>query len=201
YSSIHFFPPFGLMFDKYDERIMKDPPKDPKEPLINKKYILMMILQIATIVIVIITLWLMIIHNKIPLYDENFIDPQFYNPWSENTIIGYVFEYKPYSFSDHQNVDLLVEWKAQTLCLVTLIFSEIWIALESRSIKVGLFKGPKNAALYILITLVLGILFLITFWDVAQIYLVIITMSKWDWLIAFGASLIVLIVSEIYKRV
>ncbi|MHA1718099.1 MAG: cation-translocating P-type ATPase, partial [Promethearchaeota archaeon] len=38
YSSIHFFPPFGLMFDKYDERIMKDPPKDPKEPLINKKY-------------------------------------------------------------------------------------------------------------------------------------------------------------------
>ncbi|MHA1919879.1 MAG: cation-translocating P-type ATPase [Promethearchaeota archaeon] len=201
YSSIHFFPPFGLMFDKYDERIMKDPPKDPKEPLINKKYILMMILQIATIVIVIITLWLMIIHNKIPLYDENFIDPQFYNPWSENTIIGYVFEYKPYSFSDHQNVDLLVEWKAQTLCLVTLIFSEIWIALESRSIKVGLFKGPKNVALYILITLVLGILFLITFWDVAQIYLVIITMSKWDWLIAFGASLIVLIVSEIYKRV
>ncbi|MHA1856331.1 MAG: cation-translocating P-type ATPase [Promethearchaeota archaeon] len=201
YSSIHFFPPFGLMFDKYDERIMKDPPKDPKEPLINKKYILMMILQIATIVIVIITLWLMIIHNKIPLYDENFIDPQFYNPWSENTIIGYVFEYKPYSFSDHQNVDLLIEWKAQTLCLVTLIFSEIWIALESRSIKVGLFKGPKNAALYILITLVLGILFLITFWDVAQIYLVIITMSKWDWLIAFGASLIVLIVSEIYKRV
>ncbi|MHA1765549.1 MAG: cation-translocating P-type ATPase [Promethearchaeota archaeon] len=201
YSSIHFFPPFGLMFDKYDERIMKDPPKDPKEPLINKKYILMMILQIATIVIVIITLWLMIIHNKIPLYDENFIDPQFYNPWSENTIIGYVFEYKPYSFSDHQNVDLLIEWKAQTLCLVTLIFSEIWIALESRSIKVGLFKGPKNVALYILITLVLGILFLITFWDVAQIYLVIITMSKWDWLIAFGASLIVLIVSEIYKRV
>ncbi|MHA1561310.1 MAG: cation-translocating P-type ATPase, partial [Promethearchaeota archaeon] len=84
YGSIHFFPPFGLMFDSYDERIMKEPPKDPKEPLINKKYLLMMILQISTISIVIITLWLMVFHGRIPLFEENFIDPSFTNPWSGN---------------------------------------------------------------------------------------------------------------------
>ncbi len=201
YSSIHFFPPFGLMFDKYDERIMKDPPKDAKEPLISKKYLLMMILQIATIVIVIITLWLMIMGDKIPIYDENYIDPRFVNPWSHFERIGYGFEYEIYSFSDRENIKLLREWKAQTICLVTLIFSEIWMAFEARSIKVGLFKGPKNNALYILIAFVVGILLLITFWDFAQFYLVIITMSYKDWLIAFGASLIVLIVSEIYKKV
>ncbi len=203
YGSIHFFPPFGLMFDKYDERIMKDPPKDPKEPLINKKFLLMMILQISTIAIVVITLWLMVFHGRIPLFDENFIDPRFVNPWSGNEIIGYVFEYAPYSFSGGENVDieLLTEWKAQTLCLVTLIFSEIWMVFEARSIKLGIFKGSKNIALFVLIAFVFGILFLITIWDVAQIYLVIITLSYWDWLIAFGASLIVLIVSEIYKKI
>ncbi|MHA1475106.1 MAG: HAD-IC family P-type ATPase, partial [Promethearchaeota archaeon] len=203
YASIHFFPPFGLMFDKYDERIMKDPPKDPKEPLINKKYLLMMILQISTISIVIITLWLMVFHGRIPLFDENFIDPRFANPWSGNEIIGYIFAREPYSFSGGENVDieLLTEWKAQTLCLVTLIFSEIWMVFEARSIKLGIFKGSKNIALFVLIAFVFGILFLITIWDVAQIYLVIITLSYWDWLIAFGASLIVLIVSEIYKKI
>ena len=72
---------------------------------------------------------------------------------------------------------------------------------EARSIKIGILKGPKNMALYILLAFVFGILFLITIWDVAQIYLVIITLSWQDWLIAFGASLIVLIVSEIYKRI
>ena len=125
-------------------------------------------------------------------------------PWSGNEIIGYVFERRPepYSFSgENIDIDKLIEWKAQTLCLVTLIFSEIWMAFESRSIKVGLFKGPKNWALYILIAFVFGILALITIWDVAQIYLVIITLSPWDWLIAFGASLIVLIVTEIYKKI
>ncbi len=203
YGSIHFFPPFGLMFDKYDERIMKNPPKDAKEPLISKKYMLMMILQIATIVIVIITLWLMIMYDKIPIFDENYIDPRFLNPWSGNENIGYVFERRPepYSFSGGENIDKLIEWKAQTVCLITLIFSEIWMAFEARSIKVGIFKGPKNIALYILITLVFAILFLITIWDVAQMYLVIITLSWKDWLIAFGASLIVLIVSEIYKKI
>ncbi len=203
YSSIHFFPPFGLMFDSYDERIMKDPPKDPKEPLINKKYLLMMILQITTIAIVIITLWLMVFHGKIPLYVENFIEPRFVNPWTGNENIGYIFEHKFYILSTGENMDIdkLIEWKAQTLCFVTLIFSEIWMAFEARSIKRGIFKGSKNIALFILLALVLGILFLITIWDVAQMYLVIITLSPWDWLIAFGASLIVLIVSEIYKKV
>jgi len=191
------------MFDSYDERIMKDPPKDPKEPLINKKYLLMMILQITTISIVIITLWLMVFHGKIPLYEENFIEPRFVNPWTGNENIGYVFEHKFHILSTGENMDIdkLIEWKAQTLCFVTLIFSEIWMAFEARSIKRGIFKGSKNIALFILLALVLGILFLITIWDVAQMYLVIITLSPWDWLIAFGASLIVLIVSEIYKKV
>ena len=203
YSSIHFFPPFGLMFDKYDEKIMKDPPKDPKEPLINKKYLLMMILQITTISIVIITLWLMVFHGKIPLYDENFIEPRFLNPWTGNENIGYVFkdEFHILSIGLNMDIDKLIEWKAQTLCLVTLVFSEIWMVFEARSIKVGIFKGSKNTALFILLAFVLGILFLITIWDAAQMYLVIITLSLWDWLIAFGASLIVLIVSEIYKKV
>ncbi|QEE17851.1 cation-translocating P-type ATPase [Promethearchaeum syntrophicum] len=204
YGSIHFFPPFGLMFDKYDERIMKEPPKDPKEPLINKKYLLMMILQITTIAIVIITLWLMIMNDGIPIFDENLIDPRFTPPWDvEGERIGYVFERLPYSFSDEENInfELLREWKAQTVCLVSLFFSEIWMAYEARSIKVGIFKGSKNITLFILIAFVVGILLLITIWDFAQYYLVILTLSPWDWLIAFGASLIVLIVSEFYKKI
>jgi Ca2+-transporting ATPase len=203
YGSIHFFPPFGLMFDRYDDRIMKEPPKDPKEPLINRKYLLMMILQISTISIVIITLWLMIIYEKIPIFEENNIEPFFIAPWDGLERIGYVFERVTYNFSEYGNlnIELLKEWKAQTVCFVTLFFSEIWIAYEARSIKAGIFKRSKNIALFILIAFVLGILLLITIWDFAQFYLVILTLSPWDWLIAFGASLIVLFVSEIYKRI
>ena len=203
YGSIHFFPPFGLMFDKYDERIMKEPPKDPKEPLINKKYLLMMILQISTISIVIITLWLMIIYEKIPIFEENNIEPFFIAPWDGTERLGYVFVRDEYNFSVIGNLDIvrLREWKAQTVCLVSLFFSEIWMAYEARSIKVGIFKRSKNIALFILIAFVVGILLLITIWDIAQYYLVILTLSPWDWLIAFGASLIVLIVTEIYKKI
>ena len=63
YASIHFFPPIGLMFDKYDPNLMKYPPKKRKEPLISKNYWRMIILQMITIAAVILIMWFSIATN------------------------------------------------------------------------------------------------------------------------------------------
>ena len=87
------------------------------------------------------------------------------------------------------------------MCMITLIFSEIWIVYEARSIRKSIFQGIFNFTLTILALIVLAILALITQYDLAQAYLNMVTLSPIDWGIAFGASIIVVLTSKIYKLI
>ncbi|MHA1745412.1 MAG: cation transporting ATPase C-terminal domain-containing protein, partial [Promethearchaeota archaeon] len=96
---------------------------------------------------------------------------------------------------------LLRFFKGQTMAFITLVLSEIWIVYEARSIKRSVFQGIFNITLTILIFIVLAILALITQYDLAQAYINIVPLSPIDWGVCFGGSLMVVLVSLMYKRI
>jgi Ca2+-transporting ATPase len=201
YISVHFFPPWGLMFDKYSKKMMNNPPKKLSEQLVNKKFLGLLIIQIITVSCVLIVLWVLINNETYPLLRENFQDVIYTNPFDGISYSGYVFDEERYLFSEGENLDLLRLFKGQTICMITLIFSEIWIVYEARSIRKSIFQGIFNFALTILVLIVVAILAFITQYDLAQAYINIVTLSPIDWGIAFGSSLIVIIISKLYKLI
>ena len=206
YSTVHFFPPWGLMFDKYDPKLMKEPPKKVGEALLNKKYMGLLLVQIATVSVILITLWVFINNGTYPLLQENYIDLVSTNPFTGNQIIGYAYDPiigDPYyiTFSDGGDLAVLRFFKGQTMAFITLILSEIWIVYEARSIKRSVFQGIFNLTLTILIFIVLAILALITQFDLAQAYFNIVPLSPIDWGVCFGCSLMVVLVSVVYKKI
>ncbi|MHA1674097.1 MAG: cation-translocating P-type ATPase [Promethearchaeota archaeon] len=206
YSTVHFFPPWGLMFDKYDPKLMKDPPKKVGESLLNKKYLGLLFVQIATVSIVLLALWVLINNDIYALQPENFIDVVYVNPFSGESLVGYVYDpvlSEPIriAFSEGGDLAILRILKAQTMVFITLVLSEIWIVYEARSIKRSVFQGIFNITLTILILIVLGILALITQYDLAQAYINIVPLSPIDWGVCLGGSLMVVLVSLVYKRI
>jgi P-type Ca2+ transporter type 2C len=201
YATIHFFPPFGLMFDKYDPNTMNLPPKKKDESLINKNYQTMMIIQITIMATTLIILFLLIYNGIYAMAPENevLVGPNGYvnpdqNPNDPNSPAWF-------SVTDAIQNGYLDLFKAQTVCYVSLIFMEAWVVLESRSIKTSIFKAQTSWGLYLLIGFVLAIVVFITNFQLTQSYLDLVPMSALDWAIAIGASLPVLIVSEIYKKI
>ncbi|MHA1745801.1 MAG: cation-translocating P-type ATPase, partial [Promethearchaeota archaeon] len=201
YATIHFFPPFGLMFDKYDPFIMKDPPKKVNEPLINRTYLKMMFLQILVVAGVLIGVWWLVMSGTVEISLINMENPLSINPFNGGDVFGYVNPgLDPWLFENGDHPEILKLFKAQTMCFCTLIISEVWISLESRSTKTGIFKAQFNIALTILILIVFGILAAITQYDLFQSFMHIINLSLFDWGVILGASFIVIILTEIWKK-
>ena len=90
--------------------------------------------------------------------------------------------------------------KAQAVCMITLFFSEMWIALESRSERHSIFHGPANFILYAVLILVMALLVALMQWDYFHSYLLLTGLSLYDWAFGIGASLIPVIIIEIYKK-
>lgn len=206
YSTVHFFPPWGLMFDHFDPKLMKEPPKKVGESLLNRKYMGLLFVQIATVSIILITLWVFINNGTYPLFRENFIDISYTNPFDGVSHVGYPYDPvvgEPFyiTFSDGGDLKVLRFYKGQTMAFITLVLSEIWIVYEARSIKRSVFQGMFNIILTILISIVLAILALITQYDLAQAYINIVPLSPIDWGVCFGGSLILVLVSVVYKKI
>ncbi|UYP45173.1 Potassium-transporting ATPase ATP-binding subunit [Candidatus Lokiarchaeum ossiferum] len=195
----HFFPPWGLIFDKYNEEIMKDPPKKKSESLINKKYLSMMVIQILIIGGVVFVLWIMIQQDIYGINPTNEIDVHVFNIFSGNEYDGwFASEGNTIKIEDLTDLELLTK-KAQTMCFIVVVFSEIWIAFEARSVKKSMFKGEKNIALILLVSFVIVVLLLVLNWGLAQSYIGFINLSAFDWILAIFLSLLVVIISEIFK--
>ena len=196
----HFFPPWGLIFDKYNSDIMDDPPKKKKEALLNKKFLAMMIMQIVVMGGLVIALWIMIQTDVYGLNPTNELDIHVISPFG-NDYYGFVFDGNPVLISEFNDPNLLKLMKGQTMCFIVVVFSEIWIALEARSIKKSMFKGEKNVALIILITFVLIVVLGVLNYGYAQAYLGFVNLSVWDWIMAISLSFTVVIITEIFKKV
>jgi Ca2+-transporting ATPase len=161
YITIHFFPPLGLMFDKYDPDIMTQKPKGKDEPILNKRYMLMLGLEIAVIGALLLILWLSIY------------------------------------FADGANETAIRH--ARSVCYVTLVFSEMWVALESRSETRSIFKAQMNLFLYFCLAFVLFTLYLVTTLPIAHRFLETMPLNGGDWALGIGLSLIPLAFMELYK--
>jgi magnesium-transporting ATPase (P-type) len=92
-----------------------------------------------------------------------------------------------------------LQLKATTMCFVTMYLGEAWIALESRSEKTKFYKLKANWALFILLTLSILILILVTNWGFAMAYLGLIQLSVGDAIICLILSLTPIFVMELYK--
>lgn len=201
YALPHFFPPWGLIFDKYNNEIMKDPPKKKNESLLNKKYLSMMAVQILVVVGVIFVLWVMIQTDIYGINPTNEIDIHVVNLISGNEYEGFVVGDDRILIGDFANWGMELKiMKAQTMCFIVIVFSEIWIAFEARSVKKSMFKGEKNIALIVLVSFVILVILGVLNYGLAQAYIGFINLSVFDWIIAIFLSFIVIIVSEIFKR-
>ncbi len=201
YALPHFFFPLGLIFDKYDRDLLKIPPKKKNARLIGKNYLKMMGVQIFTISVGLILVWLVIQNEIFPVFSENYQDLIYTNPINGIERVGYVKKAGEFVvFSNGENYDLLLLYKAQTICFISLIFSEIWVALEARSIKKSIFKVKINLLLLFFILFVLGVVALLVFYNVTQSYLHFIILSPWDWCLAIGCSFLVILTTELWKK-
>ena len=155
----------------------------------------MMILQIAIIAVILIVLFVLIMNGVYGVNDENLLDVT--NPNGPGGV-GYAYEEVYVTLAGPED-ELARLFKARTICFVVLIFSEVWVALESRSVRTSIVKLPFNLALILFILFVLGILAVLTMYDLAQAYLNMVPLTSTDWAIAFGCSLPVIIGTEIFK--
>ncbi|MHA1673402.1 MAG: cation-translocating P-type ATPase, partial [Promethearchaeota archaeon] len=198
YGTIHFFPPIGLIFDKYSTDLMDEPPKKIKEPLINHSFKTMMVIQIMTITFVLIGIWYAAFNGFIPLNEENLIDIAFVNPTDNVARVGYAINGEWVTY-DGTNAGEFIMLKARTMCFITLFLIETWIALESRSNKRSILKNQFNIALTIMLSFALAILIFITSNVMAQSYLNLLPLNMMDWALCIGGSLVFIVVSEIFK--
>ncbi len=198
YGTIHFFPPIGLIFDKYSQDLMEEPPKKIKEPLINRSFKIMMLIQITSIVFILIGIWHAVFNGFIPLNEENLIDIAFVNPINDSANVGYAINDVWVSY-DGTNAAEFIMLKARTMCFITLFLIETWIALESRSNKRSILKNQFNIALTVMLSFALAILVFITSNMMAQSYLNLLPLSMMDWALCIGGSFIFIGVSEIIK--
>jgi Ca2+-transporting ATPase len=195
YITIHFFPPLGLMFDKYDPDIMKQKPKPANAPILSKNYLKFMGVSILAIASVLIILWLLCFYEVIPLYGANLTN------YPTRTDIGFVM-----GDNDVRTAEELLlsgdlsRIKAQTICYITLIFSEIWVVFEARSETRSIFKSQINIFLYICIAIVLLSLIALMTVDYAHSYFLFVGLNPGDWVIGIFTSFIPLVVMELYKR-
>ncbi len=176
YFTIHFFSPFGLMFDKYQKDIMKDSPTPPTEPIINRRYLYLLIVQIVGLGAVLLILWSLIYTGQYRIYPYN-------TEW------GLPF-----------TVDEVLR-KGRTVCLMTITFGEMWIALESRTLKVGVLRGQFSLLLYFLLIWSIGMLYLLVTTPTSLQFVQLMRPAWQDWVISFVASLVIPIFSGVYKLV
>ncbi|WP_457556467.1 cation-translocating P-type ATPase [Candidatus Harpocratesius sp.] len=199
YASIHFFPPIGLIFDKYSLDLMKEPPKKVGEPLITRSYKFMMFIQIIFIALLLIGIWHAVYKGVLPLNSENLTDVIFTNPITNEIHTGYTYRGDRIIYEPGINDDLFRLFKAQSMCFISLFMCEIWVALECNSNKRSLFKNQFNFVMNILLWFSIAILIFLTQNPVARAYLNIVPLSKMDWIIAIGSSFIFLFFVEIIK--
>lgn len=200
YATIHFFPPLGLMFDKYDQKIMKDPPKHPDEPLLNNSYKKLLFIQIATIFTVLIGVWICLTQDIIHINPTNLSPLELINPFSDpsnNYRIGYMYQGELELI--WENNDLLILFKGQTMGFAILLLSEVGVALEARSYNRSMFKSSFNLLLTLFLFGVLGLMVFMLNYDLAQMYLGFLKLSKEDWIICLILAAIPLVITEIYK--
>ncbi len=195
YSTVHFFPPFGLMFDKYHEDLMKNPPKKKDEPIINKRYRNFILIQIVIVLIVALTIWFIVNNGAYGLNAENLrpVEDIRGNP------AGYLID-GGHQTPDEIGTEKMQELKARTMIFVTVIFSEMWVAFEGRSLNLPFYKCKHNKILYALIFLVLLIIVGIMSFDIPKSYLVLISFSASDWVFSIGCSFFIVAGSEIVKK-
>ena len=105
-----------------------------------------MIMQIVVMGGLVIALWIMIQTDIYGLNPTNELDIHVISPFG-NEYYGFVFDGNEVLISEFNDPNLLKIMKGQTMCFIVVVFSEIWIALEARSIKKSMFKGEKNVFL------------------------------------------------------
>jgi Ca2+-transporting ATPase len=200
YVTIHFFPPLGLIFDKYDPNLMKYPPKKHDEPLISKNYTMIIAVQVIALLATLLIMYVCISKNLLAWNSSN--DTEY-----TSNISGYlgtgIFNFTTNKVEDLVNLSLTTKdiFKAQTMCFATLFLGEAWVSLEARSEHRSMFKMPVNLALYIFLGLSVLILLFVLNFSLANIFLDLIVLSSSDWVAIILASLVPIVVMEIFKKV
>jgi Ca2+-transporting ATPase len=193
YITIHFFPPLALMFDKYDRNIMTYPPKPHNAPLIDRKFLYLILTQIFVIGGFLLIEFSIYLNGLIPLNDANLI--------GFGTIDGedFFINDKWYSIEEFIASGEIYAIKARTMCALSLFTAELIVAWESRSDRLSILKMPINIILLIITGLLIFIMVIVFTLPLSHMFLVLSGLSTSDILIAILFGLPILVVMEGYK--
>jgi Ca2+-transporting ATPase len=194
YITVHFFPPLGLMFDKYDPDIMNQPPKKIHEPILSGAYQQQLMVQVLLSAVVLFLMFILVMTEIIPLNDANWVQ------YGEGFVFADVGSTVPtlHPIADMSAAELAVI-KARTMAFICVVLMECWMALSFRSYRTSIIKMPFHLGITLMILFVIGTLFLTQYLDVSKIYLVFAGLSTSDLIISVVVSLIPLVAIEVLK--
>jgi len=195
YISIHFFPPIALMFDKYDRKIMSYPPKPHDSPILDKKFILMILIQVLVVGTFLLIQFVYVKGGGVPLNDANLTNFVF----GESD--GFYINDKMVMMSEVIASGEIYELKARSMCMLSLFVAELIIAWGSRSDRQSIFKMPISPFLVVISVFLIGIIAVVFTLPVSHIFLAITGLSTKDALIAVAFGLPVFFVIEFYKLI
>ena len=195
YITIHFFPPIPLMFDKYDKYIMSYPPKPHNAPLIDRKFLYLILMQIFVIGVFLLLEFIIVINRLVPINDANLVS--YASVAGEDFLVNGEWR----SIASLIASGEMYALKARTMCALSLFIAELIVAWESRSDRLSIIKMPINIFLILITGLLIFIINTIFTLPLSHTFLALTGLSSEDIIIAVLFALPVLIVMEVYKSV
>ncbi len=193
YITIHFFPPIALMFDKYDRNIMTYPPKPHNAPLIDRKFLYLIMSQIFVIGGFLLLEFLIVLNGLVPINDANLIS------YGAEASQAFFIDDKWFSIEEMVASGEIYAIKARTMCALSLFIAELIVAWESRSDRLSILKMPINILLFIITGLLVFIIVTVFTLPLSHVFLVLSGLSTSDMIIAILFGLPILFVMEGYK--
>ncbi|MHA1233226.1 MAG: HAD-IC family P-type ATPase [Candidatus Helarchaeota archaeon] len=171
YLTTHTFPILALILDPYEKDIMKVPPRDPKEGIISKNVIFLLIIEVATIAFISCLIFYFVNLNAV-----NFI----YDP-----IKSYEYHLKA------QTMAFVCIFLAET-------WNVFNVRHDKNSMTKNYLS---NWMLILLIALNYGILLFLILSQFGREMFSFALLTPLDWLISFGISFVIIIIVELYKYI
>lgn len=164
-------PAVALGVDPSEPGIMKNKPRDPKQKIMNKPFVLRFLYLGITIGIIVMTVYI----------------------WT-------LYRYG-WTWGEHLADDSLIYLKAATTAFTTLVIIQMVNAFNSRSEKYSAFKMGFFSNMWLIGAIFISLIFTFLMVEVPllQHYLGTTHLNATDWEIIIGASLIVLVVEEARK--
>ncbi len=177
YVTVHFFPVLALMFDRIKrEDLMSEPPKPAKEGLVNRNFLIMLAIQIATLVSMVALAFVI---------GGMLVDP-----------IGNKPEFPGWVGTP----ELLSLWHGRTLALLTLVISESIVAFNVRAERKSIGRSGFRFSLVLFVAFTIATVYLLTYLNLGQEFLFVTPLTAADWAIAAGLSAPVIVLVELYKK-